>query len=353
MKGKLFAVLTVAVLVACSDSQNFNITGCFDEPDGTVYYLIDENREVVDSAVITDGKFYYSGQFTGVVRYYVTDKSNYRASEIRVPVFIEPGDITIDFNENNDFVAGGTALNDAYVALLTKENNLTEMYYSETDPVKRSEIETQIDELLASCVADNLDNPLGLYTFQSELFYNFRGQELLDELARFSDGMKATETWKNMVGKAEKQMAVDDGKPYIDFAQKSPEGVEISLKSVVENPANRYVLLDFWASWCGPCMGEVPFLLEDYAKYKPLGFEIFGSSLDKDGNDWVETIANRGMDWVHVSSLNYWDNEAAALYAVSSIPSNFLIDCSTGLIVAHGLRGTDLGDKLKELLLAD
>ena len=119
---------------------------------------------------------------------------------------------------------------------------------------------------------------------------------------------------------------------------------------MIDNPANKYTLVDFWASWCGPCMEEVPHLKQAYDKFHGRGFEIYGVSLDNDNDKWLGDIREHGMGWVQVSDLNGFDNLAAKDYAVQSIPSNFLIRCSDGQIVAAQLRGKALGEKLEELL---
>lgn len=125
---------------------------------------------------------------------------------------------------------------------------------------------------------------------------------------------------------------------------------EISLKSVVDRKDTKYVLLDFWASWCSPCMGEVPYLVKAYDKYKSKGFEIYGCSLDERGTDWAAAVKKNKMNWIHVSDLKGWKNAGAAVYGVRSIPANYLIDCSTGKIVATNLRGEKVAAKLAELL---
>mgnify|MGYP000615559551 CR=1 FL=1 len=108
-------------------------------------------------------------------------------------------------------------------------------------------------------------------------------------------------------------------------------------------------LIDFYASWCGPCMEEVPHLKQAYDKFHGRGFEIYGVSLDNDNDKWLGAIREHGMGWVQVSDLNGFDNLAAKDYAVQSIPSNFLIDAQ-GRIVAKNLRGEDLCSKVAELL---
>jgi thiol-disulfide isomerase/thioredoxin len=128
---------------------------------------------------------------------------------------------------------------------------------------------------------------------------------------------------------------------------RSPEGSEVKLSGIVDG--NKYTLLDFWASWCGPCMGELPYLKAAYGEYHSLGFEIYGVSYDDDGTAWRKAITDEGMNWVHVSALKGWECPSRPLYGVNAIPRNYLID-SEGNIVARNLRGEALGEKLAELL---
>jgi peroxiredoxin len=109
------------------------------------------------------------------------------------------------------------------------------------------------------------------------------------------------------------------------------------------------VLLEFWASWCGPCRGENPNLRRQYALYKGKGLEIIGVSLDHDKQAWKQAIEKDQLPWIHVSDLKGWKNEVATSYGIMAVPANFLIDPS-GKIVAQNLRGEVLNKKLEEIL---
>ena len=128
-----------------------------------------------------------------------------------------------------------------------------------------------------------------------------------------------------------------------DFTQNDVNGAPVSLSSF----RGKYVLVDFWASWCGPCRQENPNLVKAYNKFKSKNFTVLGVSLDKQEGkaDWLAAIKSDGLVWTQVSDLGYWNNKAALLYAVQSIPHNFLIDPS-GKIIAKDLRGSDLDAKL-------
>lgn len=136
---------------------------------------------------------------------------------------------------------------------------------------------------------------------------------------------------------------------YSDISLTSPDGSMLKLSAYVG--PGKYVLLDFWASWCGPCMGEVPYLKEAYTQYHAKGFEIYGVSLDRDQQPWLKTIEEKGMNWIHVylDSNSNRDRKFTTAYGVKAIPSNFLI-APDGSIVAKNLRGDDLATTLAKYL---
>lgn len=149
--------------------------------------------------------------------------------------------------------------------------------------------------------------------------------------------MKNAETYENTV-------AV--GKIAPDFTQKDPNDNPISLSSF----RGKYVMIDFWASWCAPCRAENPTVVKAYEKYHDKGFEILGVSLDADGakEKWMKAIKDDGLTWPQVSDLKYWKSEVVKLYGIQGIPLNFLLD-PEGRIIARNLRGAALEQKLSEI----
>ena len=135
------------------------------------------------------------------------------------------------------------------------------------------------------------------------------------------------------------------GNPAPVFSQNDVEGKAVALSSIQGN----YLLVDFWASWCGPCRQENPNVVKAWQKYHARGFAIVGISLDDQKDKWVAAIKKDGLAWTQVSDLKGWENQVATLYGIKGIPMNFLLD-KNGTIIAKGLTGEDLEKKLAELL---
>lgn len=134
------------------------------------------------------------------------------------------------------------------------------------------------------------------------------------------------------------------GSPAPEINLPTPEGEPLALSSL----QGKYVLVDFWAAWCKPCRVENPTVVKAYNKYAAQGFEVYGVSLDRKREDWLQAIEKDGLPWKHVSDLKYWNSTAADAYNVSAIPATFLLD-PQGRIIAKGLRGEQLVNKLEEI----
>jgi len=172
---------------------------------------------------------------------------------------------------------------------------------------------------------------------------DFEIMEMLDK------GLYGAHPENVYVGQLHKQISEERklgiGREAPEISQLNPEGKMTSLSSLKGN----IVLIDFWASWCGPCRKENPNVVQLYQKYHSKGFEVFSVSLDKSREAWLKAIADDHLTWTHVSDLGYWKSAPALLYGVSSIPFTVLID-REGKIIAKKLRGEDLERKLEELL---
>lgn len=237
-------------------------------------------------------------------------------------------EITLDMN--ND-VAKGSVMNErlsSFVQLLNK--------YEEDDDKAAALIKQTIDA--------NKDNVLAAFAFNLGV-YSLSYEDLktiCESDAPFLTHPLCKQGLKQM--EALKMRA--PGTMFKDLEEADTLGVNHKLSEYVGK--GNYVLVDFWASWCGPCMGEMPNVKANYEKYKSKGFNVVGLSFDRSADAWKRTIRDKELNWVHLSDLKFWQTVAAQTYGIRSIPSSILCD-PTGKIVAVDLRGNKLGAKLREI----
>lgn len=204
--------------------------------------------------------------------------------------------------------------------------------------MKQQELQTSIDSMIL------FRSPLESYF----VLFNFTEDQEPSQMKTIYTKMEPKETnsvyYKDLKGLYDAKKGVEIGEMAPDIDLPQPNGTNLKLSSL----RGKIVLIDFWASWCGPCRAEFPNVKKVYAKYKDKGFEIYGVSLDRDKSSWVNSISSLGLDWKHVSDLKYWSCAPAKVYKVTGIPATVLID-KNGKVIAKNLRGEELEKKLEEL----
>ena len=358
MKKLLVILACIVAFVGCN-SNKCEIVGRVDNFGAVGYvYLIDMwgARAKIDSVKLDMNTFHFKG-----VKHAPTFAQ--LVSEAGRPVaylFLEKGKVYVAGDYNLGTIkSSGTPANDAFGEMMTRSQEMIERYRQAVAAGNKEEaeaIDKEHDQMQSELYEQNKVNVFGVFMLQ-QMSYSLPSTELLGKLESLPEEMKALPMVQRMKESAERKFKTEpqaegsDYVPhYINIEQPNLKGEMVSLKSVVENKANRYVLLDFWASWCGPCMGEMPHLKEAYKLYHKKGFEIYGVSFDGSREAWKGAIEKQQMKWVNVSTLEQFNNSAAEEYAVESIPTNYLIDCSNGVIIAKNLRGEAVLEKLAELL---
>lgn len=337
---KLHYILPALALAAAATAwaDPYKVIAPFgDDYDGAMAVLMDfDSGNQIDSTLIADGAAVFEGQLDEpTLARIVVDGG-------RMPVFIlESG--TISFGKDNQ--PFGSMLNDRLRALGTTLNETQQRYYKADTDNARNAIYNEYLAALDSTMKDNADNLLGYYVFLNSDASQMDAPELRAELKKYP-AFAGRPRVQKMLAAATRREATQPGNKFTDF-EITNDGVTQRLSDFAGK--GKYTLVDFWASWCGPCRREMPNLVEAYAKYKNKNFEIVGVSLDQNGDSWKEAIDKLNITWPQMSDLKYWNNEGAKLYAVSSIPHTVLID-GDGIILARGLHGEELQEKLAEVL---
>ena len=356
--------LLVIIILGCSDpisknnfSLNLNITG---ELEQKIYLSKrDAGKWVnIDSSSVVTGEIVLNGQIKDPEMFYL------RSGQNLTNIFIEAGKITFTAHADsiNKGITNGSksqaeldSFNES-ISLITEQLDTLYNQYREAvkndDQVRLEElselIDTKDDERLARTIDyayANNKSIVSAYLIMTNNYY-LELAELDTITSNFDNSIKQTKYVELLLDRINNLYKVSIGSSFTDFTLNDTTGNPIALSSLI---GENYLLIDFWASWCGPCRRENPNIVAVYNDYNSKGFDIIGVSLDTDKNNWIKAIEKDSLTWSHVSDLQGWNSAAGKLYAVNAIPHSVILN-ENGTIVAKNLRGEELRDKIAELL---
>jgi peroxiredoxin len=351
-------------------ATDFRISGHLKNVQAEWIYLIyaNDGRQTLDSARANNGDYVFNGivsESSQATLLDVTPIGKKPLPENMVKIYLIPGAFAIthtDSFSNTAFV--GSVVNTDFKKIQEEASPYSEREIAllpryqaaraandapAVEAIKQQvkAIDEELDnKVYGPYVKNHSGTPLALYVLQ---LYRANEPEAL-QLQPLFDGLSSSVKETRAGKDFEQELAIvaqtSIGKEATDFTQNDTSGNPVKLSSF----RGKYVLLDFWASWCGPCRMENPTVVSTYAKYHPRGFEILSVSLDRPGDKdkWLKAIHADKLTWTHVSDLQFWNNAVAKEYGVESIPQNFLID-PQGKIIAKGLRGDQLEKRLSKI----
>lgn len=375
---KLLIVLSfVFMLASCADkgksasgenataSTAFQLTGSVKGLDSGWAYLYhpERDQQIPDSAKIVNGSFEFKGN-AAQPEFVLLGYDQNGQKRFPLGFFLEGGKITLTGTVDSLYkadITGSAAQEDLKKfnalrkPLEEKQKQLYEAYQVAAmsgDTQKASDIQKQyelLEEESKAVVAKFVkENPTS-YVSAFQLAQNFAYDVIPDQLEplynALADNIKASHFGKAVKESLDAAKTTAVGSIAPDFTLNDINGKPVSLAAY----KGKYTLVDFWASWCGPCRQENPTVVKAYNTYKSKGFDILGVSLDEKKDKWEQAIKQDKLTWTHVSDLKGWESDVAALYGIKAIPMNYLLD-KEGKIIARSLRGEDLIKKLSEIL---
>lgn len=332
------------------------------------------DSKVIDSANFQNGKFIFKGNTPEPVKTHIVinhsgkGRADWNAKNDVLQVYVAPGNIVVSGADSVTHASiSGSKLSAEYVRYRAEVLSSTEKASKEANAAfALASADQKKDKNYTASLLLNLRAAMKVtdslkYVYINKNPNSFLSLEALDELAgkdpdvvkidpvfkKLSADVRGTKTGQALAKRLEDGIPTSVGALALEFTQNDVNGNPVKLSDF----RGKYVLLDFWASWCGPCRRENPNVIKAYEKYKDKNFTVLGVSLDQASTKeaWLAAIKADGLVWTQVSDLQAWNNAVAKLYRIRSIPQNFLIDPS-GKIVAKNLRENALSEKLATLL---
>lgn len=360
MKKAILKGLVLSLLIPVFSCQNnqFTFTGKIDGmQDGDSVFInrfTNAEWEMYDTLIVKNNEFSMTGKADSceILSFWIR---NNNGSYYQGFFFSEPGKITLNADDEKTTI-GGTPLNDLYQQISDSiygfSDRIAALYEtsdpSSADVARKSEaLQQEVKAYLQKKITENADNQLGLFLTLSNSSL-FAPEEMEALIASLPEKTRNNPAIKSISATIEQLKKNAVGQPYTDFEMSTPEGNPIKISDIVSK--NKITVLDFWASWCGPCMAEAPDMVRLYQKVHAQGVEFVGVSLDTDEKAWKKAIADKGMTWPQGSELKDWQhNNGAKLYTVEGIPYTVVLS-QEGTILAKGLRTEQLEDFIEATL---
>jgi peroxiredoxin len=375
MKKLVFALLVLASFAAnAQEAQDFTVNGTLQNitlPVNKVFYSYRADGVTVrDSVAPTDGKYSFSGKIAEplMVTIFVRYKNDAQGKPIKMfqprdyaSVFVAPGAVQVSSVDSfSNVKVKGSKAHDAYLSLTEKTKPVNDKMqaaskaYSAAYQAKDSAtmktldatfdaLDLEMKEVYKGYLATNNNSPIAMYALGQMAGWDINPEVVEPIYKALSEPARATPSGKAFAEKIVTAKKTAVGAMAMDFTQNDTLDVPVSLSSF----KGKYVLIDFWASWCGPCRQENPNVVKAFQTYNAKGFTVLGVSLDQPGakDKWMKAIHDDNLTWTQVSDLKYWDNQVAKQYGIQAIPQNFLVD-PAGKIIAKNIRGEELSSKL-------